>query len=293
VKRSKIIFFFILVFVLFGCYTKNLKGGKDFDSSSVHKITVGKTTKGEILSWFGEPLSKETVEDGKEVFKYDFINVDGKFMFLVVAQTYNIQRFEKSLDVTFKNNIVCDLDYLEGPLKINDFDKRYRLSKYSVKPPNNNNWYIRFLTNKKIIFDRVMNNPETHSVVLFIWLIESEKDLNNATDLKNIIEQDINDDKSNNRYKDVNPQVTKFSLNNFAGFKVAGKCVDVCVPEAPGVPFVLDATSLYLRHPSTPKKEYILIGYSQRYKEGLKPIDLETEIKPVLESFRYEESSND
>lgn len=285
-KPQNIIIILFCTLILSSCFTKNLKKGADFNSNLVHKIAIGETTKTEIVNWFGKPNSSRSNDDGNEIYEYKFINVDGKFMFLVVTTASKTERYEKNLDITFRDNIVHDFSYVEGPIKHEDFEKRYRFSNISVKPPKDNKWYIRFLTDKGIIFVRITDDPKAQSILSFITIHDWENDLDQATGIEKVVDKHIEKDKEDKRYTKYQNKKSKFCLNDFKGYLVSGNAHDMEVPGAKGISFFLDATSIYLTHPSL-KGKYIILGYSQRYRDMVTPIDLEAEIKPVIESLQY------
>ena len=86
-----------LTFLLVGCAGVTMSG-KSFDPTLVSTIEKGKTTKQEVRSRFGEPISTRAIETG-EVWNYYFQSVS------FINENY-------SLDIDFdKSGVVTDYRY--------------------------------------------------------------------------------------------------------------------------------------------------------------------------------------
>jgi len=76
---NRSIIFIVGVLFLSGCMTMNTGiGGKEIDPQLISKIEFNKTTKADILQWFGNPHSISTTVAGQEVYKFVFMQTQSK-----------------------------------------------------------------------------------------------------------------------------------------------------------------------------------------------------------------------
>ena len=71
---KKIFLFFVIIIFLLGCATATNVIGRPISQENVSKIETGKTTKEDILLWFGEPYSITKDEKGSVTFVYTYLN---------------------------------------------------------------------------------------------------------------------------------------------------------------------------------------------------------------------------
>ncbi len=94
---------------LSGCMTVNTGiGGKEIDPQVISKIEFNKTTKTEILQWFGNPHSISTTVAGQEVYKFVFMQTQSKMTPIPLFTKMSVDMKYQELNVTFKDNIVVD-----------------------------------------------------------------------------------------------------------------------------------------------------------------------------------------
>ena len=104
--------FFILslmVLISSGCMSMNTGiGSKEIDPQLISKIELNKTTKSEILQWFGNPHSISTTAAGQEVYKFVFMQTQSKITPIPFCTKAKIDTKYQELNVVFKNNSVVD-----------------------------------------------------------------------------------------------------------------------------------------------------------------------------------------
>jgi len=61
----------ILVGVLLGCTTT---AGRQYDTTAIDEIEIGKTTEGEMVSRLGTPLSMKKISNGIHLYSYAYGN---------------------------------------------------------------------------------------------------------------------------------------------------------------------------------------------------------------------------
>ena len=94
---------------LSGCMTVNTGiGGKEIDPQLISKIELNKTTKAEILQWFGNPHSISTTAAGQEVYKFVFMQTQSKITPILFCTKMNVDTKYQELNVVLKDNIVVD-----------------------------------------------------------------------------------------------------------------------------------------------------------------------------------------
>jgi len=104
--------FFILLLVavsMVGCMTMNTGiGNKEIDPQLISKIELNKTTKADVLQWFGNPHSISTTAAGQEVYKFVFMQTKSKMTPIPLFTKVSVDTKYQELNVTFKDNIVID-----------------------------------------------------------------------------------------------------------------------------------------------------------------------------------------
>lgn len=95
--------------LLNGCMTINTGiGGKEIDPNLISQIELNKTTKFDILKWFGNPHSISTTATGQEVYKFVFMQTKSKITPIPFNTKMAVDTKYQELNVTFKDNIVVD-----------------------------------------------------------------------------------------------------------------------------------------------------------------------------------------
>ena len=108
-------FCLIAVFILLlavGCVSVETVTGRDFDSSKVSQIQIGKTTQNKILTMFGDPESRGLISgDIAWRYEYQITRSAGSLK----AEEQQIKPFvaEKTLTITFKDGIVRHYTFFE------------------------------------------------------------------------------------------------------------------------------------------------------------------------------------
>jgi outer membrane protein assembly factor BamE (lipoprotein component of BamABCDE complex) len=95
-------------FLLVGCVpTVQSTLGHPISPEAIASIQIGKTTKTEILSMFGNPHSISPTVGGDEVYKFVYMNTkansSGPF-----SMNIDVDSAYQELNVTFKEEIVAD-----------------------------------------------------------------------------------------------------------------------------------------------------------------------------------------
>jgi hypothetical protein len=62
----------LLLIVLAGMFLGCTTVGRQFDTNAVNHIAVGKTTKSEVMSLVGAPMSDEKLSNGINIYKYSY-----------------------------------------------------------------------------------------------------------------------------------------------------------------------------------------------------------------------------
>lgn len=104
------LFIIVLAFsFLAGCMTMNTGiGSKEIDPQLISKIELNKTSKSEILQWFGNPHSISTTVAGHEVYKFVFMQTQSKITPIPFCTKAKIDTKYQELNVVFKNDSVVD-----------------------------------------------------------------------------------------------------------------------------------------------------------------------------------------
>lgn len=106
---KKLVCLCIMVLVMSGCMTINTGlGEKEIDLQLVSKIEINKTTKSDILDWFGNPHSVSTTATGQEVYKFIFMQTKSKISPIPFNTKMNVDTRYQELNVIFKDEVVVD-----------------------------------------------------------------------------------------------------------------------------------------------------------------------------------------
>ncbi|MBI3016146.1 MAG: hypothetical protein HYY65_14040 [Candidatus Tectomicrobia bacterium] len=97
-----------LLLILAGCAATT---GRRFDSSLVDNIQKERTTKQEILKWFGEPLSASVDSSGSEVWRYSYQEIPASTMFLGVLGAEGKQ---ETLIIKYSRDVVKEFSLSKG-----------------------------------------------------------------------------------------------------------------------------------------------------------------------------------
>jgi len=115
-KKYALLVIAIISLGLFGCATATFTQGKAFDTSKVASIEKGKTTKQEIVSWFGEPFTKSVAGADGETWVYMYAQGQSKAQSYVFSVDVKTEGNMKKLDILFKNGLVENFTFTDGDL---------------------------------------------------------------------------------------------------------------------------------------------------------------------------------
>ena len=101
---------------LTGCATATFTQGRAFDTTKVATIEKSKTTKTQIVAWFGEPFSKAVSGADGETWIYMYTQGKTKAQSYVFSVDVKTEGNMKKLDVLFKNDVVANFTYTDGGL---------------------------------------------------------------------------------------------------------------------------------------------------------------------------------
>jgi hypothetical protein len=65
---SRNILFITLMSIILGCAST----GREYNTSAIHYIEVGKTTENDVVSMLGEPISRNMLSNGINIYKYEY-----------------------------------------------------------------------------------------------------------------------------------------------------------------------------------------------------------------------------
>ena len=97
-----------------GCATSNYSYGRDFDSKNVALISKGKTTSAEVIALFGQPFSKQVINETEEHWNYIFSTGTAKAQSYIITTKVESTVQQKTLDVLLKNGIVTNYTFTDG-----------------------------------------------------------------------------------------------------------------------------------------------------------------------------------
>jgi len=107
--RMKNYLFSLFLCFCFGCTSISTGiGEKEIAPESIQKISIGKTTKPEIIALFGNPHSISTTATGQEVYKYVFMKSESKSSPSIFSVKMDVQVKYQELNIMFKDDIVVD-----------------------------------------------------------------------------------------------------------------------------------------------------------------------------------------
>lgn len=122
-KRFMISVFFISAFLISGCSTSGNQTLKNETSESLQsKIIKNKTTKSEIITAFGQPETKTTLDSGNEEWTYSMDNnqFDATTFIPVVGLLTGGSRTQaKTLEIEFKGETVSKWSFSENKSRMN------------------------------------------------------------------------------------------------------------------------------------------------------------------------------
>ena len=90
----KNILFIALITMVLGCASV----GREYNTSAINYIEIGKTTQNDVLSMMGEPMSIKNYNNGINVFNYEY----AKSYFWTAASSTNF------LEVQFYNEVAIN-----------------------------------------------------------------------------------------------------------------------------------------------------------------------------------------
>lgn len=104
--------------ILSGCVSSGNQALKTETQESVRsKLVKGKTTNQDVLSQFGEPYSRSTLDSGEEVWTYVMHNSQmstTSFIPVVGLFTGSSDNQNKTLQITFNKNVVNKWSFSAG-----------------------------------------------------------------------------------------------------------------------------------------------------------------------------------
>ncbi|MEO3879267.1 hypothetical protein [Rheinheimera fenheensis] len=109
-------FLLVLIAVLFlsACATSQFNYGKDFASANVQKIEHGKTTKQDLLNYFGEPFQKSVIGANQEKWMYMYTAGESKAQSYVFSMKVESTGSNKMLDILLEDGVVVNHTFTEG-----------------------------------------------------------------------------------------------------------------------------------------------------------------------------------
>lgn len=103
-----------LTLLLSACATSEFNYGKDFASENVQKIEYGKTTKQDLISYFGEPFQKSVIGANQEKWMYMYTAGQAKAQSYVFSMKVQSTGSNKMLDILIENDVVVNHTFTEG-----------------------------------------------------------------------------------------------------------------------------------------------------------------------------------
>lgn len=164
--------------------------------------------------------------------------------------------------------------------------QRLRFRGYSIIPPIGKYWYIQDQSPISVNFTKGTARGEFHTVLAFTKM-EFLIIKNNVELLRKIRAGREKKNKSNSRFKNSEFKVSLDSSLGKECVKVEFNTEDYGVPYAPkGSIFFLVGRDFFCRL-NPPNKEILIIGFSQRFLLGEKPLPLEKEIGSFMKSVNF------
>jgi len=113
----KALVFATVFFLLAGCtFPSAYTVGRDFDSSLVKQIVKGKTTGSELITMFGQPVTKTVLSANEEKWIYSYTSGEAKAKNLIYTIKVESEGKVKTLDVLLRDGVVLNYTYSEGPV---------------------------------------------------------------------------------------------------------------------------------------------------------------------------------
>ncbi|WP_410958425.1 hypothetical protein, partial [Salmonella sp. LS2020056sal] len=82
--------------------------GTPINVENVSKIEHKKTTKEDLISWFGEPITKTPINANQEKWIYTYINTSAKAQSYIVTMKVDTEGVQQTLDLIIENGIVVN-----------------------------------------------------------------------------------------------------------------------------------------------------------------------------------------
>jgi outer membrane protein assembly factor BamE (lipoprotein component of BamABCDE complex) len=109
----------IVSLLLAGCftpkYTNSFTAGAPFATKRISEIKKGETTKEEIKNIFGSPFSASILSEEQGSWKYYYLEGVASAQYKGLTLNSETSGTQYSLDVLFKNDVVVNFEYTEGP----------------------------------------------------------------------------------------------------------------------------------------------------------------------------------
>lgn len=100
------------ILTLSACAQKNLvEQGTPLNNAKVSKIVEGSSTESQILSLFGEPITKTAINSNETQWTYQYTKKNSTSHMLIGETQYNI--IEGKLDIIMSNGVVTWFNYDE------------------------------------------------------------------------------------------------------------------------------------------------------------------------------------
>ncbi len=113
----KIFISLMLVIFLVGCATASYTVGQPFNVENVNKIENGKTTKQELILFFGEPFTKTPLNATQEKWIYTYVESSAKAQSYVISMKVESKGTQQTLDLIIENDVVVNHTFVNGPLQ--------------------------------------------------------------------------------------------------------------------------------------------------------------------------------
>lgn len=100
---------------LSGCtYSNSYESGSQISAENVSSIVKGKTTEAELVSMFGQPISKGVVSDNETKWIYTHNAVSASAQAFTMKTTSNAEI--TTLDILLRDGVVVNYAYTKSPL---------------------------------------------------------------------------------------------------------------------------------------------------------------------------------
>ena len=114
-KLIQQIFIPLACLILMGCATRTDTAGREIDTSKISEIKKGVTTSDELISLLGNPDAKSVKTEDEVVWKYEWIKSTSRTTMGWTGPNVEVDGYQKSLQVLFKNGVVVNYTINEGP----------------------------------------------------------------------------------------------------------------------------------------------------------------------------------